>query len=83
MSTLDEKDAVILADLAQSELLPRQDRESILAEASPKARRIGLILLGSTRGSEAERRVARELKRWARRNGTYFRQRKALRAATR
>jgi hypothetical protein len=81
MGILDEKDAVILAEVAQSDVLPNEEREDILRHASPRAKRIGRVLIGSSKGSPADRHVADAFRKWARTNGTFVRLRKAARAA--
>ena len=81
MGILDEKDAVILAEVAQSDVLPDDEREAILKEASPRAKRIGRVLIGSSKGSPAERHVADTFRKWARTNGMFVRGQKAARAA--
>ena len=81
MGIFDEKDAVILAEVAQSDVLPDHEREDILREASPRAKRIGRVLIGSSKGSPADRHVAEAFRKWAQRNGTFVRLRKAARVA--
>ena len=69
MVRLKTKDASILARVAQFERLPRADRLSMLNDASPTARKIGRIVIGtSTEGSPEIRRAARALKLWAAKN---------------
>ncbi len=81
MGILDEKDAVILAEVAQGDVLPDEEREDILRDASARAKRIGRVLIGSSKGSPADRHVADAFRKWAQRNGTFVRHRKAARAA--
>lgn len=81
MGILDEKDAVILAELAHGDVLPVKEREDILREASPRGKRIGRVLMGSSKGSPADRHIADALRKWAQTNGVFVRQRKAARAA--
>lgn len=81
MGILDEKDAVLLAEVAQGDVLPDEEREEILRDASARAKRIGRVLIGSSKGSPADRHVADAFRKWARTNGTFVRHRKAARAA--
>lgn len=81
MGILDEKDAVILAELAQGDALPVNERRDILRDASPRAKRIGQVLIGSNKGSLADRQIADVFRKWARQNGAFVRRRKAMRVA--
>jgi hypothetical protein len=81
MGILDEKDAVILAEVAQSDVLPDEEREAILRHASARAKRIGRVLIGSSKGSPADRYVANAFRKWAHTNGAFVRLRKAARRA--
>jgi hypothetical protein len=66
--------------VAQGDLLPDHEREEILRYASARAKRIGRVLIGSGRGSAADRQVADAFRKWARGNGMFVRRRKAVRA---
>jgi hypothetical protein len=80
MPILRGKDAMILAELAQADVLPMRERKAILREAGPRARRIGRVLIGSRGGSLADRRVAKAFQKWARTNDAFMRRLRAGRA---
>lgn len=81
MARLEEKDAVILAELAQASMLSKQEKDEILENASPRAKKIGRVLIRDIRGTRSEQRIADEFRKWAVKNGVFVRRRKAVRAA--
>jgi hypothetical protein len=51
---LSPKDSSILTRIARYRRIPRVEREQFLSEASPKAREIGEIILGTSTGENAD-----------------------------
>jgi hypothetical protein len=51
---LSPKDSSILTRITRYQLIPRVEREALLSEASPKAREIGQIILGTSTGDNAD-----------------------------
>jgi hypothetical protein len=51
---LSPKDSSILTRITRYRLIPITEREALLSEASPKAREIGKIILGTSTGENAD-----------------------------